>query len=542
MLLGVWNTCLLAQRPIYTTRLFSPVDTTVTNFITSLPGTQPILLSDSSVLTLGSLNTQRLFSRFDKQGSLVWSRTYRSDSSTATGWTALPTGEIFLVGQYLSPTLDTFNRLFVAKLNVNGTPGWTTVFNVPQPAGLTGANVLSTNIAVSSSGAIMVAGVSGSTSDWKSHCVLLNPDGAIQRAWTYDTLQRPFIYPNLDGGFLLALGRMVNGMPSSLAQTFRVSWLNAQGDEYRQFDLGHSFNATIGSPLLRIAPIGDADSSLAIVHVSSVSRMTKSGQLLWAKNRSYAATPGVTFNTNSSLINASLAVSNQNKIWIASSLFESNFGTGPELPVINEYDVATGALRARVLAYRNGRASSLTPFLNGAGFWIAVDTVIPVAANQTRVTTSRWIRADTSLNGGCGAPILLNSQTSNALIRVLPVTPNFTRIPFPVQGWSARPLVAPTEILVTRKGECPESIVGTDEITKAQINVFPNPSAADFNVDALDATIQTIRVFDSMGRIVQQIECNQSQITINALQAGTYFLHIQTNKGLVVKKVVQFSW
>ena len=75
-----------------------------------------------------------------------------------------------------------------------------------------------------------------------------------------------------------------------------------------------------------------------------------------------------------------------------------------------------------------------------------------------------------------------------------------------------------------------------DPIWANQIQVYPNPTTGNVFIDAQNLDIQTITLMDIAGKMIQKIEKN-GPLSIKAV--GTYFLKIETDKGVVMKKIVK---
>lgn len=76
-----------------------------------------------------------------------------------------------------------------------------------------------------------------------------------------------------------------------------------------------------------------------------------------------------------------------------------------------------------------------------------------------------------------------------------------------------------------------------------KFNVFPNPASNVVIINnAENITIEQVEVFDISGKTVKTQQFNnenQVQLNIEELASGTYMLHIQTNEGMAVKKIVR---
>jgi len=88
-----------------------------------------------------------------------------------------------------------------------------------------------------------------------------------------------------------------------------------------------------------------------------------------------------------------------------------------------------------------------------------------------------------------------------------------------------------------------EEGVGIDEwrIENGELRIYPNPTRGELQVTSYELQVTGIEIFDVMGRIVGQSQIGQSDIALNIahLPNGVYFLHIQTENGVVVRKVVK---
>lgn len=485
-----------------------------------------------------SLASNIHFSRFSKNGTLLSASTYSIDSGAVSRVAVTPDDGTVIIGSLPPLSLD-FNRLFITKLNANGTIKWTKTLQIPQPSGLSISRI-STDVVVSNTGAILVSGMSGSTPSWYPFFVTFNADGIVQKAWYYQELMRPFITANRDGGFITALGTSATPSTTANFSNLLLLWLQPDG-LVRQAAAYMPATGTTFIPLLRIAPLSLADSSIALLTGSTVVRLAKNGDVIWARLRSYQTTPGLNFLTTTTLINSTLSTSSRNKIYTMTSVFEVGFGLGKEYALINEFDVVTGDLRARALPNFNSRISSITELKDGKGFWVTADTLIPRGANTTKTIAGRLMRADTAFNAGCGPLIPINAtalatsfQSSTPTIP----TPIFLTI---ADAPRTTPLSITLITTILTKNECPSITNSTQDIDLPNILVYPNPSHGDFTIEAGDTPILSLKVFDLAGKLIAKIQNQGTQLPLSIEQAGTYFLDIQTAKGRVVKKIVKID-
>jgi hypothetical protein len=81
--------------------------------------------------------------------------------------------------------------------------------------------------------------------------------------------------------------------------------------------------------------------------------------------------------------------------------------------------------------------------------------------------------------------------------------------------------------------------VGINEVNLSnQIVVFPNPAIDKLTITTTNnLTIQQLQLLDISGKIIESYD-NTMYMNISQLENGIYILQIQTNKGIVNKKVV----
>ncbi len=72
------------------------------------------------------------------------------------------------------------------------------------------------------------------------------------------------------------------------------------------------------------------------------------------------------------------------------------------------------------------------------------------------------------------------------------------------------------------------------------IHVAPNPFNSDLFIEA-DSEISVVSVYNTLGQVIKTQEGNDKKISLDNsdLQNGIYFLHIETEKGTVIKKVLK---
>jgi len=73
-----------------------------------------------------------------------------------------------------------------------------------------------------------------------------------------------------------------------------------------------------------------------------------------------------------------------------------------------------------------------------------------------------------------------------------------------------------------------------------QVSVFPNPATDQINIELTDLTGEYVNIFNSLGQLISTHPFDQTRTHISAsdLSRGMYLLNIQTDKGLVSKRIV----
>ena len=109
--------------------------------------------------------------------------------------------------------------------------------------------------------------------------------------------------------------------------------------------------------------------------------------------------------------------------------------------------------------------------------------------------------------------------------------------------------VVGTCVVTVGTGKSSPMVAETDEIT-----VYPNPTMGEFKVSSLGFNVTGIEIFDVMGKHVQSLRFNvqdsglnfkpetlncETVIDISQFPSGVYFIRIQTENGMITRKVVK---
>lgn len=85
-----------------------------------------------------------------------------------------------------------------------------------------------------------------------------------------------------------------------------------------------------------------------------------------------------------------------------------------------------------------------------------------------------------------------------------------------------------------------QTLSNTGFATDSSVTITPNP-ASEFVFVRANSLIQSVEVYDTLGRIIQTIiiNKNESKLNINSYSSGTYFIKIVTEKGAKVQKLLK---
>jgi hypothetical protein len=85
-------------------------------------------------------------------------------------------------------------------------------------------------------------------------------------------------------------------------------------------------------------------------------------------------------------------------------------------------------------------------------------------------------------------------------------------------------------------------VLGLDEnILSSKVSVYPNPSNGVLNVNIpSDILASNVSIFDVTGKQVKIFKSFSKSLDISSLSTGIYILKIDTNKGVVSKKVLKY--
>ena len=118
-------------------------------------------------------------------------------------------------------------------------------------------------------------------------------------------------------------------------------------------------------------------------------------------------------------------------------------------------------------------------------------------------------------------------------------------------NWTVDSIVVSTDPCLTFTVTKPCTLIAnftkkTDviDITESTtINIYPNPTTGELRITNYELRIDAIEVYDVYGRNLLKSETlnpkSETVINISHLSAGTYFLRITTEQGVVTKKIIK---
>ena len=84
-------------------------------------------------------------------------------------------------------------------------------------------------------------------------------------------------------------------------------------------------------------------------------------------------------------------------------------------------------------------------------------------------------------------------------------------------------------------------VLSAEDFNKASFKVFPNPTQDSWTVNAQNAEIETIKLYDILGKNVLSLSPNESETVIDgsSLKSGLYFAQIKTATGISSMKLIK---
>lgn len=80
--------------------------------------------------------------------------------------------------------------------------------------------------------------------------------------------------------------------------------------------------------------------------------------------------------------------------------------------------------------------------------------------------------------------------------------------------------------------------VGQEELNRMDVTVYPNPASELLNISADGIEVKKVSIFDIRGALVLHSSYEGQAISVKDLSIGVYQLHIQTDKGVRIEKLI----
>ena len=124
---------------------------------------------------------------------------------------------------------------------------------------------------------------------------------------------------------------------------------------------------------------------------------------------------------------------------------------------------------------------------------------------------------------------------------------------YEVDDWTWSPLTTNTEFVAIATGQnangewgettIVEFVTNTDgcaELSRANLNIYPNPAKDFVKVSTDNGQQTTVKIYNTVGMLVEEVEMNSEEIEINVsdYKSGIYFINISNEKSNVTKKIV----
>jgi len=82
-------------------------------------------------------------------------------------------------------------------------------------------------------------------------------------------------------------------------------------------------------------------------------------------------------------------------------------------------------------------------------------------------------------------------------------------------------------------------VLATNEETVLKFYIYPNPVDDRLFIKTTNDSIDTVQIFDSLGKLVIKRVGIQNGLTVSSLETGIYFIQIKSSKGQTVKKFIK---
>ena len=163
--------------------------------------------------------------------------------------------------------------------------------------------------------------------------------------------------------------------------------------------------------------------------------------------------------------------------------------------------------------------------------------------NATTAPVNMWIKAELFIDYNAQIAYFyiptLNLFRADAIFNSL--TPD--NIHFEGYALKSRSVVKFDNIKLTALQSVPAYILSANEWVSSTFNLYPNPAANVVHItNSENMQVQQVTVYDLTGKQLSTQNFNNKteiQLNVENLASGVYMLHIETNAGIAVKKLVK---
>ncbi|MBO7587420.1 MAG: T9SS type A sorting domain-containing protein, partial [Bacteroidales bacterium] len=82
---------------------------------------------------------------------------------------------------------------------------------------------------------------------------------------------------------------------------------------------------------------------------------------------------------------------------------------------------------------------------------------------------------------------------------------------------------------------------GINDYELNNVVVYPNPTTGMIQIQNSESRIENVEVYDAYGKMLNVVNVNDNTtaVDLSNYAAGTYFVRVMTDKGVVTKRVVK---
>ena len=87
-----------------------------------------------------------------------------------------------------------------------------------------------------------------------------------------------------------------------------------------------------------------------------------------------------------------------------------------------------------------------------------------------------------------------------------------------------------------------QPVLSTDDPLANSISIFPNPARNHINIYSPTAKIESIELYDLLGKRMEselEVPATSTMVELKTIETGMYFLRVNTDSGTIVKKILR---